>query len=173
MDTTNSKFIPKSRENSKFSNWLGKEYTSNSINDTFQLAEDLAPDLKPGDILCLDGSLGAGKTHFVKGLAKALGIDPKTVHSPTFTLIHEYLSGKIPLYHFDFYRLKNWQEALDIGVEEYFWSDGISCIEWPDRITPILPSDALWLQIDSITANTRKIFFRKGIRPGGEYMREG
>ena len=158
MDTPNSKF---NIQNSKFTSWLGTVHQCDSVEATYHLAAKLAKILVEGDVLCLDGPLGAGKTHFVKGLAAALDIDPVTVHSPTFTLIHEYTSGRLPLYHFDFYRIKDWREALDIGVEEYFYGDGISCIEWPDRITRILPESALWLHIEPVSASSRKIFIQK------------
>ena len=164
MDPINSEF---KIQNSKLKRWLGTEHICESVQQTYRLAARLAADLREGDILCLDGPLGAGKTHFVKGLAAALEIDPETVHSPTFTLINEYMNGRLPLYHFDFYRIENWREALDIGVEEYFYGDGICCIEWPDRITRILPQNALWLHIESLSASARKIFILPdGIRDG-------
>ncbi len=136
---------------------LNVEYESRSVADTHRLAAELAPLLMPGDVLCLEGELGAGKTHFVKGLAAALSIDPKTVHSPTFTLIHEYSGNNMPLYHFDFYRIRDSREAVDIGVEEYFYGDGISCIEWPGRVASLLPADALWLRIEVVSATFRKM----------------
>ncbi len=142
----------------RLSAWMNTTHSCESVEATYQLAAALAHNLQEGDVLCLKGSLGAGKTHFVKGLAAALDINPATVHSPTFTLIHEYNSGRLPIYHFDFYRIKDWHEALDIGVEEYFYGDGICCIEWPDLIVPILPESALWLHIESVSATTRKVF---------------
>jgi len=152
----------------RLSSWIDTVHSCESVEATYRLAGRLAHNLQEGDILCLDGPLGAGKTHFVKGLAAALGIEPETVHSPTFTLIHEYKAGKLPLYHFDFYRIKNCHEALDIGVEDYFYGDGICCIEWPDQITPILPDHALWLQIESVSATTRKIIISARNHSGRE-----
>jgi tRNA threonylcarbamoyladenosine biosynthesis protein TsaE len=94
-------------------------------------------------VLALCGDLGAGKTQFVKGLATALGSDA-TVTSPTFTLIHEYLDGRLPLYHFDFYRLEDEDEALKIGLDEYLNGGGICVIEWADKFPALLPAHTKW-----------------------------
>jgi tRNA threonylcarbamoyladenosine biosynthesis protein TsaE len=96
-----------------------------------------------GDVLALCGDLGAGKTHFVKGLAIALGSDA-AVTSPTFTLIHEYLGGRLPLYHFDFYRLEDEDEALKIGLDEYLDGDGVCVVEWADKFPDLLPAHTRW-----------------------------
>lgn len=110
--------------------------------------------------MCLHGDLGAGKTHFVKGAARFFGVDPDTVSSPTFTLIHEYRDGSIPVYHFDFYRLKSEEEALDIGAEEYFFDDGICFVEWPEKAAGIIPTDAIWIDIKHKSEGERQFFFR-------------
>jgi tRNA threonylcarbamoyladenosine biosynthesis protein TsaE len=102
-----------------------------------------ASDLRRGDVLALSGDLGAGKTHFVKGLAAALGT-VAAVTSPTFTLIHEYLGGRLPLYHFDFYRLEGEDEALKIGLDEYLDGDGVCVIEWADKFPYLLPAPTRW-----------------------------
>ncbi|HKJ33286.1 MAG TPA: tRNA (adenosine(37)-N6)-threonylcarbamoyltransferase complex ATPase subunit type 1 TsaE [Balneolales bacterium] len=141
----------------------GKEWLSSSVEDTFGIAAEFASLLEQGDIVCLTGDLGAGKTHFVKGVAKALGIDPAIVSSPTFTLIHEYKDSEIPIYHFDFYRLKSETEAMDIGAEEYFYSEGVCFIEWPEKVPGILPEDALWVQFKHISKNERRILIRKKV----------
>jgi tRNA threonylcarbamoyladenosine biosynthesis protein TsaE len=101
--------------------------------------------LRRGDVLALCGDLGAGKTHFVKGLAAALGTDA-AVTSPTFTLIHEYPGGRLPLYHFDFYRLDDEDEALKIGLDEYLDGDGICVIEWADKFRRLLPAHTRWFR---------------------------
>lgn len=101
--------------------------------------------LRRGDILALCGDLGAGKTHFVKGLAAGLGAGA-AVTSPTFTLIHEYLSGRLPLYHFDFYRLEDEDEVLKIGLDEYLDGDGVCVIEWGDKFPDLLPTHTQWFR---------------------------
>ncbi len=95
-------------------------------------------------MLALVGELGAGKTQFVKGLAVGLGY-PGEVTSPTFTLIHEYHGGRLPLYHFDFYRLESEDEALQLGLDEYLAGQGICVIEWADKFPRLLPPTARWL----------------------------
>lgn len=135
---------------------MKNECISHSEEETKQLAKEFASTLRPGDVVCLKGDLGAGKTHFVKGMARAFDIDEARVHSPTFSLIHEY-SGTIPLYHFDCYRLKSVEEALEIGAEEYFYDEGVSVIEWPERIEEILPEQSIWITIESLSPTDRKI----------------
>lgn len=129
---------------------------SSSIEETISIGRDFAKELKPGDVVCLKGDLGAGKTHFVKGLAAYFGVEEDQVSSPTFTLINEY-KGTTPVYHFDCYRLKNEQEALEIGAEEYFYGDGISVVEWPEKIGNLIPPDAVWLTIRHTDKNKREI----------------
>ena len=107
---------------------LKKDFTSEAALQAF--AASLGPHLQAGDVLLLDGDLGAGKTSFTKGLAKGLGITDY-VKSPTFTIIREYRHGRLPLYHMDLYRLEN-GGAEDLGLEEYFEGDGVSVVEWPD-----------------------------------------
>ncbi|MEQ8577233.1 MAG: tRNA (adenosine(37)-N6)-threonylcarbamoyltransferase complex ATPase subunit type 1 TsaE [Balneola sp.] len=121
-------------------------FESKSVKETIQLGRNFAEKLTIGDIVCLEGDLGAGKTHFVKGVASYFGIDQEKVNSPTFTLINEY-SGEIPLYHFDCYRLNSIQEALEIGVEEYLYGAGVSIIEWPSKIQELIPEEAIQIEI--------------------------
>jgi tRNA threonylcarbamoyladenosine biosynthesis protein TsaE len=145
----------------RFDELFGKELISSSVEETLKMAEEFAGKLKAGDVVCLTGDLGAGKTHFVKGVARALGINPGNVSSPTFTLIHEYKEGKIPVYHFDFYRLKSEMEALEIGAEEYFYDEGVCFIEWPDMIPGIIPEEAIWIEMKHLSKNKRHILIRK------------
>jgi tRNA threonylcarbamoyladenosine biosynthesis protein TsaE len=109
-----------------------------SEEETQQVARELAGSLSAGDVLLLSGTLGAGKTAFVRGLAAGLGIDPAEVSSPTFTLIHEYAAGRLKLFHADLYRLER-AATDDIGLEEMGVSDGVLAIEWPDRLTHDMP----------------------------------
>ena len=129
------------------------EYITTSEADTAAVASDLAGSLAPGDVLLLSGTLGAGKTAFVRGLAEGLGIDAGEVSSPTFTLVHEYRGGRLPLYHADLYRLE--QAATDdLGLEELH--RGVLAIEWPDRLTHPLPG-ARHIVIDVLDGERRRI----------------
>lgn len=112
-------------------------YTSDSTECTKQIAADFSKQLKPGDVLCLYGDLGAGKTAFVQGLTKGLCITGH-VSSPTFTIVNEY-DGQVPVYHFDVYRIGDAEEMDEIGFDEYIYGNGISVIEWPQNIQEILP----------------------------------
>lgn len=134
--------------------------TTNSDLETIEFGKEIAAYLEPGDILCLDGDLGAGKTHFVKGIAAGLNIDPTKVNSPTFTLVHEY-RGNLPVYHFDAYRIKSIAEALQIGTEDYLYGEGISLIEWPSNIKELIPESAVNVKIDKIDANKRTFHITK------------
>lgn len=118
---------------------------TNSPEETRRIAGALAGILEEGDFLALEGDLGAGKTCFVKGLARGLGA-PGGVTSPTFSLIHEYLGGRLPLYHFDVYRLRRPEELEGLGYEEYFYGDGVCAVEWSDLIGSYLPADRLLLR---------------------------
>ena len=113
------------------------KYISQSLEDTQKIAAEFAKTLKKGDVLCMYGDLGAGKTAFVQGLAKGLGIE-EHVTSPTFTIVNEYV-GVMPLYHFDVYRIADSDEMYEIGYEEYIYGDGVSVIEWCELIEDILP----------------------------------
>lgn len=124
--------------------------------ETKQLAKNLVSFLKPGDVLALEGDLGAGKTVFAKGIAEALGI-LEPVDSPTFTIVKEYTDGKWPLYHMDVYRLS---EDEDIGLDEYFDQDGICLIEWASRIQSLLPERTLWFIFTVLENGERKIELR-------------
>ena len=118
---------------------------SHSPAETIALARTIAATLRRGAVLALSGDLGAGKTHFVKGLAAGLGT-AASVTSPTFTLLHEYPGGRLPLYHFDFYRLDDADEALKIGLDEYLDGDGACVIEWAEKFPALLPPHTRWLR---------------------------
>ncbi|KRN25384.1 tRNA (adenosine(37)-N6)-threonylcarbamoyltransferase complex ATPase subunit type 1 TsaE [Lacticaseibacillus camelliae] len=122
-------------------------------------AESVAPHLVGGDVLLLDGDLGAGKTSFTKGLARGLGITDY-IKSPTFTLIREYPAGRLPLYHMDLYRLEG-GGAGDLGLEEYFEGDGVSVVEWPDYLGEAMPESYLLIHFikDDFDDNKRTLTF--------------
>lgn len=129
---------------------------TSSVEETIKAGFEFGKQLEPGDVVCLEGDLGAGKTHFVKGVASYFGIDPESVSSPTYTLIHEY-SGDLPVYHFDCYRLKSEQEALEIGAEEYFYGEGVCLVEWPGIIDSLIPEEAIRINILHVSDSKRSI----------------
>lgn len=116
-------------------------FESASAEATRSLGAELAARLQPGTVLLLSGELGAGKTCFCSGLARGLGCMDE-VSSPTFTLINEYKSGRLPLYHIDLYRLEGAHAILDLGLDEYFDGLGISVVEWPERLGRLKPERA-------------------------------
>ena len=122
------------------------QIVSRNRHETFNLGKKLTAHLFPGGILCLLGDLGSGKTTLVKGIAKGLKVDPNQVNSPTFVLfnIHE---AKIPLYHFDLYRLENVREILGLGYEEYFYGEGITVVEWAQRLKDLMPEEYLRIEL--------------------------
>ena len=128
--------------------------TSRSIEDTMELAENIESEKFPGMIICLDGELGSGKTVFVKGFAKSLGLE-ENITSPTFNIVKEYQSGEMPLYHMDVYRLENGDDS--IGFNDYFNSNGVTIIEWSELIEDILPEERLDITFKVLDENTRII----------------
>jgi len=136
-------------------------HLTESEEATQTVAFEMAVGLTAGDVLLLEGDLGAGKTAFVRGLAAGLGADPDEVSSPTFTLVHEYRGGRLTLYHADLYRLKK-TEAEELGLEEQAVSAGVLAIEWPDRLRrPI--QGARIVEIEILGETTRRI----SITPSG------
>lgn len=120
---------------------------SNSISETIKIGKAIARNLQKGDIICLSGQLGSGKTILVKGIACGLGIDQDKIISPTFVLIRQYAKAKIPFYHFDLYRLKSPEEILVLGYEEYFYAEAVTAIEWPERLKYLLPKECLKVKL--------------------------
>lgn len=114
------------------------EVESFSAKDTYDLARRMGETAKPGQVLCLNGDLGVGKTVFTQGFAKGLGIE-ETISSPTFTIVQVYEEGRLPLYHFDVYRISDISEMDEIGYEDYFFGEGVCLIEWASLIQEILP----------------------------------
>lgn len=117
-----------------------REIVIGSEKDTEKLGQEIADSLKPGDVLALIGDLGTGKTTLTKYIAKGLGIK-EMITSPTFTIVSEYDSGRLPLYHFDVYRLEGAEDMFETGIEEYFDKGGVCIVEWADMIAEILPDD--------------------------------
>ncbi|MGV3532036.1 MAG: tRNA (adenosine(37)-N6)-threonylcarbamoyltransferase complex ATPase subunit type 1 TsaE [Chthoniobacteraceae bacterium] len=130
---------------------------SRSPGETFAYGESVAAELKPGAVLALRGDLGAGKTHFVKGVAAGLGASPDDVTSPTFTLVHEYIGGRLPVFHFDLYRLEDADEVLRIGLDDYLSEDGVVVIEWADKFPELLPDATRWLHFRVLEGDEREI----------------
>lgn len=129
-----------------------------SEKETYEVGKKLGQDAKPGQILCLDGDLGVGKTVFTQGFAKGLNIE-ENVNSPTFTIVQVYDEGRIPLYHFDVYRIGDPEEMYEIGYEEYFFGDGVCLIEWSKLIDELIPKEAV------------KVIIEKNLDNGLDYRR--
>ncbi len=138
---------------------MTEKHITASETETLALAHDFAQTLGAGIVVALTGDLGAGKTVFARGIAQALGIDGK-VPSPTFTLINEY-RGTIPLYHMDLYRLNSIREIEDIGVDEYFYGDGICLIEWAEKLENLMPEDAIVVSFRQTGETSREISFKR------------
>ena len=120
------------------------------------LGETIAAGLEPGSVLALVGGLGAGKTRFVKGLARGAGFDGE-VTSPTFSLVHEYRGGRLPVFHFDLYRLKDEEELLGIGWDEFFDEPGVVIAEWADLFPDLIPAGARWLHFEVLPEGGRRV----------------
>lgn len=122
-------------------------YNSNSPKETENIAKAFSKELKAGDVICLNGDLGTGKTAFSKGLVKALGFQ-EPISSPTFTVVNIYEGARLPIYHFDVYRIDDYEEMYEIGYEEYIFGGGISLIEWSEKISEILPENRYEITIE-------------------------
>jgi len=129
-----------------------------NTDETIKLGEKVAKFLKPGDVLCLSGDLGSGKTTFVKGIAKGMNISKDKVHSPTFVLMNLY-EGKIPLCHFDLYRVDPKNEINTVGYDEFLYGQGISVIEWAEKFGNFLPEEYLKVEFKHSSENVRRITF--------------
>ena len=135
---------------------MSKIFLTKNSQETIQKAFDFAKNLKAGDIVLLEGELGSGKTTFVKGLAKGLKAKVKDVNSPTFVLMNIY-KGKIPIYHFDLYRLEKPQEIESLNIDEYLQANGVAVIEWPKRLGQQMPSPTYWIEFKHKGENIRQI----------------
>ena len=130
--------------------------TTYNESDTIEIAQNIESEKFPNMIICLEGDLGSGKTVFSKGFAQALGIE-EPVTSPTFTIIKEYLTGEMPLYHMDVYRLDG--DVSTLGIEDYFTKGGVVIIEWADTIKEYLPPERLDIKIKVVDEDTRTMIF--------------
>lgn len=122
------------------------------------LAKRLAPGLRPGDVLCLTGDLGAGKSVLARALARALGVEG-VITSPTYTYVREY-RGRLPVYHFDLYRMGD--EADSLWLDEYLFGEGVCIIEWADLVKELMPKEALWFALKVLDEKTREITWHRG-----------
>lgn len=120
---------------------------TNSASETYELGVEVGKNARPGQIYALIGDLGVGKTVFIQGVAKGLGID-EPVNSPTFTIVQVYDSGRLPFYHFDVYRIGDVEEMEEIGYEEYFFGDGVCFVEWANLVDEIMPEETTWVTIE-------------------------
>jgi len=125
-----------------------KKYSVESSESMIGLGVELGRNLAAGAVIALVGDLGAGKTHFTKGVCQALGAEEAT--SPTYTLVNEILDGKLPLYHFDFYRVKQVEELYDLGWDGYLEKCGVVVAEWADLYAELIPENALWIKIEHV-----------------------
>jgi len=121
-------------------------FESNCPEDTYLIGENLGKECKPGEVYCLLGDLGVGKTVFTQGFAKGLGIE-EPVNSPTFTIIQEYEEGRMPFYHFDVYRISDIDEMDELGYEDYFYGEGVCLVEWANLIKELLPENIKVIEI--------------------------
>jgi tRNA threonylcarbamoyladenosine biosynthesis protein TsaE len=135
---------------------ISQHVDAQSIEETLNFGERLAREVQRGDVIALFGDLGAGKTALVKGLARGLGVT-QAVTSPTFTLVHEYSGGRLPLFHIDLYRLDTVEQALAIGIEDYLNGMGVTAIEWAEKIEPLLPAHTTRVRIAWLGENARRI----------------
>ena len=136
------------------------EFITNSPQETEQIGQALGRVLQPGTVLAYEGDLGAGKTAFTRGLGRGLGAS-ESVTSPTYTIVNEYLTGRLPLFHFDMYRLRSAEELWDIGWEDYLERGGICAVEWSENVAEAL-EDAVRIRIEKLDENTRKITITGG-----------
>lgn len=136
------------------------EFITHSPEETEKIGEALAKSLQPGTILAYRGDLGAGKTAFTRGLARGLGCK-ETVTSPTYTIVNEYLGGRLPLFHFDMYRLASSDDLWDIGWEDYLDREGVCAVEWSENVQDAM-EDAVTVTIEKLGENTRRITIEGG-----------
>ena len=133
--------------------------TSNSPGETEAIGRRAAEEIHGGSVLALKGDLGSGKTLFVKGLVAGLG-SREDVTSPTFTILHEYRGGRLPVYHFDFFRVEHRESIQRLGIDDYLFGDGVSVIEWADRFPEFIPEQARWIVFEIKSQTQRELILR-------------
>lgn len=148
------------QKNYRIHNEVIMEFITNAPEETEAVGQALGEVLTPGTVLAYTGDLGAGKTAFTRGLAKGLGATDR-VTSPTYTIVNEYLSGRLPLFHFDMYRLGSSDELWDIGWEDYLERGGVCAVEWSENVHDAM-GDAIYIRIEKIGENSRKITIEGG-----------
>lgn len=133
------------------------ELITDSLEASCRLGKQLGSICEPGDVICLSGDLGAGKTTLVQAIAQGIGVGPEAyVSSPTFAIMHEY-QGEPTIYHMDFYRLGSSEEVLELGLDEYLYGEGVVLIEWCERAEDIIPESALYLSLTPVSETSRKV----------------
>jgi tRNA threonylcarbamoyladenosine biosynthesis protein TsaE len=137
------------------------QFTTNSAEETEKLGERIARKLKPGDVVALFGEMGAGKTALTRGIARGLGV-PDGVSSPTFALVHEY-RGRVPVYHFDMYRVESWDDLYSTGFFDYLDSGGILIVEWSENIENAIPDQALRVRISRGSGDNERLISVDGV----------
>ncbi len=134
------------------------DIVSHSAAQTQRLGARLGDLLRPGDVLCLEGDLGSGKTCFAQGIGRGLGLGD-AIHSPTFILANEHRGGRLPLYHLDVYRVRGADEAIGFGLEDYLSGDGVTVVEWAEKIRAALPDERLWITFRHLGESKRGLVF--------------
>ena len=138
---------------------MNMEISINSLNEIRKAAQEFVAAMGDRTVFAFYGKMGAGKTTFIKAVCEELGVED-VINSPTFAIVNEYVDGRgEPIYHFDFYRIKNQQEVLNIGYEDYVYSGNVCFMEWPELIENLLPDDAVKVTIEEEMDGSRKVFF--------------
>lgn len=138
-----------------------KEFISNSPEESEEFAFRIAKTLRGGTVIAFQGGMGMGKTHFTRGLARGLGFKDD-VSSPTFAIINEYRGGRLPLFHFDMYRIESWEDLDSCGFFDYMNENGVIAVEWSENIAAALPDDTVYITIEKLGENSRKITIEGG-----------
>jgi tRNA threonylcarbamoyladenosine biosynthesis protein TsaE len=146
-----------------------RRLVTRSEAETTALGRDLAADLRAGDVVLLEGVLGAGKTALARGLASGLGVPEDEVRSPTFTLVNPYTGGRLPVHHIDLYRIARASDLDELGLEEILGTDGVAIVEWAERLERWRPPHALVIRFEDQGGSERSIVIEDGRSPGGAW----